>query len=604
MHGVASPSLGPIRQSIRHPMKELDLNSNGTHYPRLHQSPRPHLRNDLQPYDSHLGDVTLSTYCINTQILNSCNAGEVDKELNKFASEGHEGAAAWLDIFDALNTMQATNSGTCSVLSYLENDLLPLVWGSKETESCFFKIRVLVITRIALIHVNILFRTLIKLLNEISDCQSFWRELEHRPFRIRLILSFREYTKYKDWVSLRDTIKFLEDFSVKYFEHLGRLKELLLLFEDIYTVGDTVDVALSCFQHVEYILNLGQRTPDANHMLLNEKTIKRTSLIFQALEIFKIQFRSILNCYTPIPRYIKYWPEISLATIGVLGLVGIMSVKEKETWSFFQRISDSWLGFFSQHVTRPLAALVDEIVFDHTLIVADIDAMNDAKESLGRMLKEYIQDMHPNVDQATLADIENSLDVSILSRQYEAELKKPITSLVSGDLVRMLLIQMQFMKKELLVVMTALDELIRENQFNLEVMATVPAVLLVYSVYHLGKYSINAIRGNKRAKWYIFREVRFMLRDTEQLLNWNSKDNQALRGISLGRLVHLLNQLESTLLLNADQFCRSERARLGEDVAELLSDHLSIVQKMNTIHRMHRTYTFLQPSTNMRALFF
>ena len=42
--------------------------------------------------------------------------------------------------------------------------------------------------------------------------------------------------------------------------------------------------------------------------------------------------------------------------------------------------------------------------------------------------------------------------------------------------------------------------------------------------------------------------------------------------------------------------------RLEEDLAELVSDRLHIAQRLATIHRMHRTYGFLQPSASQNAL--
>ena len=76
-------------------------------------------------------------------------------------------------------------------------------------------------------------------------------------------------------------------------------------------------------------------------------------------------------------------------------------------------------------------------------------ALLEAKESLQRMLRDYVKDMPFGGTSETLQKAVVSLDVAIISTQYEAEMKKPISSLVNGDLLRMLMIQLQFMKKEL-----------------------------------------------------------------------------------------------------------------------------------------------------------
>jgi hypothetical protein len=83
-----------------------------------------------------------------------------------------------------------------------------------------------------------------------------------------------------------------------------------------------------------------------------------------------------------------------------------------------------------------------------------------------------------------------------------------------------------------------------------------------------------------------------------------SHERKLLRGVSLGRLVLLLHQLESLLASHDFYFDRHERKRLAEDVAELLSDQLTIHQKLNCLHRMYRCYQFLMPSNrSLEALF-
>mmetsp|Transcript_17687 Transcript_17687/g.28622 ORF Transcript_17687/g.28622 Transcript_17687/m.28622 type:complete len:82 (+) Transcript_17687:56-301(+) len=77
-----------------------------------------------------------------------------------------------------------------------------------------------------------------------------------------------------------------------------------------------------------------------------------------------------------------------------------------------------------------------------------------------------------------------------------------------------------------------------------------------------------------------------------------------MREVTLGRLVLLIHQLERALFQNLDFFDRHERKRLAEDVSEISSDQLSVQQKLHTIDRMYRSYTFLQPtSQNLERLF-
>ena len=50
-----------------------------------------------------------------------------------------------------------------------------------------------------------------------------------------------------------------------------------------------------------------------------------------------------------------------------------------------------------------------------------------------------------------------------------------------------MLIQVQFIKRELLIATTAIGQLGRENELNLRIMATVPAFLLAWGAYRAGR---------------------------------------------------------------------------------------------------------------------
>jgi hypothetical protein len=61
------------------------------------------------------------------------------------------------------------------------------------------------------------------------------------------------------------------------------------------------------------------------------------------------------------------------------------------------------------------------------------------------------------------------MDMEIANNDIEKVMSGPLTAgynLVSGEMVRLGLLQMQFCKKELMVALGAMDELIQMNQVN------------------------------------------------------------------------------------------------------------------------------------------
>ena len=220
------------------------------------------------------------------------------------------------------------------------------------------------------------------------------------------------------------------------------------------------------------------------------------------------------------------------------------------------------------------------------------------------MLKHYVDDHNIDaVSQAELAQAIEECDMRIITADFEREMQKPVINLVSGDLVRLMLLNVQFLKKEMLSVVAALDMLIRQNQFNLQAMAMVPAFVMIY-VFYIGAKGIrNAIKGTRTTTGSILRRLRFLLRDCDQVLNLErGATSKTIRNVRLGKIVLLLHQMEVILHRHWDYFDRHERKRSPEDLHELISSRLSIEQRLGVIHRMHRTYGFLKPNYSRHPL--
>ncbi len=142
--------------------------------------------------------------------------------------------------------------------------------------------------------------------------------------------------------------------------------------------------------------------------------------------------------------------------------------------------------------------------------VADAAALADAKKSLERMLRDYMEASPHKYSPEEIARRSAELDMGVVSREcvaaaraaagglrvcdacsrhawrgglpcrsYEREIQSPIVGTVKGDLVQLMLVQIQFIKKELMVAMGALDQLLRENHFNLQLLATIPGLIVI-----------------------------------------------------------------------------------------------------------------------------
>jgi nuclear-control-of-ATPase protein 2 len=149
---------------------------------------------------------------------------------------------------------------------------------------------------------------------------------------------------------------------------------------------------------------------------------------------------------------------------------------------------------------------------------------------------------------------------------------------VSGKIARLVLIQLQFVKKELLVAMQAIDDLFNANQVNLQLLAITPAVLSVLALNVLTKTLWAAVRTTSRGKTVessaaISRELRNALRSVERVLLLSVSGNTSIAVGSeatgkelspedMGRILSGVHRMQGLLVVNSNLFDASTRRQL------------------------------------------
>lgn len=169
-------------------------------------------------------------------------------------------------------------------------------------------------------------------------------------------------------------------------------------------------------------------------------------------------------------------------------------------------------------------------------------------------------------------------------------LRRPMQSIVSGKIARLVLIQLQFVKKELLVAMQAIDDLFNANQVNLQLLAITPAVLSLVALNILTKTLLAAVRATSRGKTLessaaVNRELKEGIRALERVLLLSASEGPeqtdatlnngpdpsrhatASKGSALsqedtGRMLSVLHRLHGILVVNPAFFETSLRWQL------------------------------------------
>ena len=155
-------------------------------------------------------------------------------------------------------------------------------------------------------------------------------------------------------------------------------------------------------------------------------------------------------------------------------------------------IAATTVRFWRTHVTEPVTGIWHEL--NHGVeVTIDPTTVRETEKSLSKMVGEFIRDVHgenaPSSRRMAAADFEAAMaraaagSLEDVMNVYEEQIRKPIGGLLGGELLRALLLQVVQLKLLMEQEVEAVDRLLIRNDFNLQLMATVPAFLIVSTLF-------------------------------------------------------------------------------------------------------------------------
>jgi len=326
----------------------------------------------------------------------------------------------------------------------------------------------------------------------------------------------------------------------------------------------------------------------------------------------------------------RRWPEYAIGTMIIVG--GIFwarhnQLTRSDVERSLSRFGRSCAEFVQEHVTEPAEEIYKEIFLDEYMEVTDPEEVEDSKNSLRRSIRDYLiqkelkrlnsaeytKGLFANRNESELSastltriqEISQNMKMSDIMRDYEVELSEPKSNLLMGNIVHLMLIQMQFMKKEIMVSMAKMDDVLKANHLLVNTMSTVPAFVVCYMGYQTAYFIYLKIFRNDKEKRDASMELRITLRDIDQCLNLvahrsevdvNGSELYRMDLRDLGNLAMLLHRFDEQLNMYF-KFGRvpiGVQYRMEEDMEELMMEDFSLTQRMRVVERLYRSYDVFQ----------
>nr|GMD23006.1 protein DGS1, mitochondrial [Ipomoea batatas] len=167
---------------------------------------------------------------------------------------------------------------------------------------------------------------------------------------------------------------------------------------------------------------------------------------------------------------------ISICSIWLLRHSRLMGSSDIDNW--ICEAKESTISFWNDHVEQPLLSIRDDLF--HTFRKRQKGAMEPEEvqitaNSLHRMLRAFTEQTKGTMLPENATDNEM---LEVVMERYEKEVMHPLQNLLSGELARALLIQVQKLKLDIEEAMLELDQILRANEINFAILAALPAFFL------------------------------------------------------------------------------------------------------------------------------
>lgn len=351
------------------------------------------------------------------------------------------------------------------------------------------------------------------------------------------------------------------------------------------------------------------------------------SQMLNTFDEFENQWQSQVQPYHRPTHLKRYYPYYLCGTVVTfLTIYKIYSNRERIMNSILSSY-DSLKFFAHEHLIIPLKTIYSSTFESRSSATAfENSQMNytNSKKILEEMLEQFgrehaetlaqIDNLPPDEFLQNLKQRAGNEDMNLVMKYYQQEMNSPIRSAFFGDLIKGILIQVQKVKVDGEGLVIQIDQLMRQNEINFSLLATIPVILLA-TLISITTKNIIANRLIKQRKYdlstirlQIIRKLRqvehvlifnsehpsLMINHQELIVNEKQTDEQHQRKMTpitygyflsfLYELKHYTNQVNSVRMLSKE---------LNEDINFLSYPQLTVNQKLLIIQQISHSYSFL-----------
>ncbi|THU71324.1 hypothetical protein C4D60_Mb04t00210 [Musa balbisiana] len=336
-------------------------------------------------------------------------------------------------------------------------------------------------------------------------------------------------------------------------------------------------------------------------LAINSLFLKLEASISQAHELLVVH--NLSTCQKP-KRLTLYWLHytcgavgLSLCSVWLLRHSSLTGSSDIDNW--ICEAKESATGFLKDHVEQPLISIRDELFETFRRRhkgVMEIEEVQLTADSLHRMLLAFCEQTKGQKLPENIPDQEM---LEMVMARYEKEVMHPLQNLLSGELARAMLIQIQKLKLDLETAMLELNQILKANEINFAILAALPAFFLSLLLLVLVRAWVIQDKGAEGRGRVARRKRRLLVVEVEKRLvqfqTFMDEGKEDDAGWSYGLVLCSLDRLYKAVERHAKE--TGEWISLRQDIVDLAKPDLKTIYKLTVTSRMGRMYDCLLPSS-------
>lgn len=308
---------------------------------------------------------------------------------------------------------------------------------------------------------------------------------------------------------------------------------------------------------------------------------------------YKHQQLGIMTQNAP-PRFLaRYWIPVVLFMIYVPSTTYTIAANRAEILRWLrENVVETARGFWRNWIVTPLRNIISTVKHDDDSRIAIMsqESLTSDLDSLERMVLDYSMDksLYQGQDademRQKLSRMVKEGDLTLVMKDYERDLKAPLKSLVKGDLIRNILIQIQKTKVDGSVAMSGIDKLLKSQELVFGIVAASPSCVVLY---WLTKMMVSYFSTGYWTKFSVEKQLSLSrsMGEVHRILNLSLSEQSDHVGEGMLIIETVSLRKDGCLLLPQNR--RKEWLR---DCSDLIDGKLGNVAKINTVTRMWQVY--------------